>query len=228
MDQVHATVHHRIVPVCAPVARRLVVAGLGRVGLALAHDAVRAGYCTVGLERDHARITSLIDSLAADDPVAATLRDAGGSGRWRVTGDPAAAGPFDVAVVAAGSQPVEPAEREIVEVTAEALAAHLRPAALVVIATTVQPARRGDLFAATVELLTGLRAGRDYALGFGLAHPGTSDPRSDDATIVCGVDAQAARRTEAFYGELGRRAAVVSPIDAAELVALLQRGLRRY
>ena len=215
----------RSVPIRAD-GDRVVVAGLGHVGLAFAHDAVRAGHRTVGLAPERDRIVRLIDELAPNDPPTAVLREALGSGQWRVTDDPAATGPFDVAVVAPVCGAAGAAEPEAVERAAAALAPHLRRGALVVLATTDRPAPRGELLAATIALLTGLRAGPDYALGIGLPHPGTGGHDGAVPTVISGVDAPSARRTADFLHGLGRASSIVSPVSAAELVALLQRAMR--
>jgi UDP-N-acetyl-D-mannosaminuronate dehydrogenase len=199
--------------------RRLVVAGLGHVGLGVIRDAVVAGYRTVGLGPESAHVVRLIDGLAAEDAIATALSGAIADGRCRITGDPAVAASFDVAVIVPGGRPVDPADTGEVERITVALSPHLRSGALIVIGGVERPSAHGELLAATVELLTGLRAGHEYDLGFAIA-PVRSNP--SDPTIVSGVDGRAARRTAALHRQLGRPAGIVVPARAAEFVALLQ------
>jgi hypothetical protein len=68
---------------------------------------------------------------------------------------------------------------------------------------------------ATVELLTGLRAGKDYAL----AHLFPPVPRT--RLIVSGVDAASARRAQEWLTALRFSVMPVMPVAAAEIVATL-------
>src|SRR2546429_115707 len=70
-------------------AEKVVVAGLGYVGLPVAMRAVEVGYDVVGYDPDEARVKRLADGVSyvedvADDTVAAAL----GTGRLRVSSDP--------------------------------------------------------------------------------------------------------------------------------------------
>ena len=79
----------------------------------------------------------------------------------------------------------------------------------------------GGVVAATVELLTGLRAGTDYAL----AH--LFGPVPNGRLIVSGVDVVSATRAEEWLGGLGLAVMPVLPVAAAEVVAgLLARAAR--
>lgn len=203
--------------------RRLLVAGLGHVGLGVARDAVAAGYELTGLGAEPEKVVRLIDGLAGEDEAATVLADAIGAGRCRITDDSRSCEGFDTAVLVPDGRPVDPAESGPLEVLAAALAPHVRPGVLVVIAGTSQAATEGELLSATVELLSGLRAGVDFDLGFALA--GSVPSGGSPPTIVSGVDTRSARRTAALYRNIGRSAAPVSPVAAAELVALLQTAL---
>ena len=77
----------------------------------------------------------------------------------------------------------------------------------------------GGVVAATVELLTGLQAGTDYAL----AH--LFGPVPNGRMIVSGVDVASATRAEEWLVELGLGVMPVLPVAAAEVVAgLLARA----
>lgn len=202
---------------------RLVVAGLGHVGLGVARDAVAAGYTITGLGADPGQVVRLIDGLAAEDDTATVLADAIGSGRCTITDDADSCAGFDTAVLVPDGRPCDPAERGPLELLAVALAPHVRAGALVVVGGTTRPRKDGEVLSATVELLSGMRAGVDYDLGYSLG--GFGPVGGSAPTIVSGVDVRSARRAAELLRSIGRGVTPVSPVEAAEFVAALQAAL---
>ena len=202
---------------------RLLVAGLGHVGLGVARDAVAAGYTITGLGADPRQVVRLIDGLAAEDDAATVLADAIGSGRCTITDDAASCAGFDTAVLVPDGRPADPGERGPLELLAVALAPYVRPGALVVVGGTSSPRSDGEVLSATVELLSGMRAGADYDLAYALT--GVLPPCGSTPVIVSGVDTRSAQRAADLYRSIGRGAAPVYPVEAAEFVAVLQAAL---
>ena len=135
--------------------------------------------------------------------------------RYVVTDDPAATAGFTTALVTEppDDDALSPAERY-----SAALAPDLRPGSLLVVSSPTAE-HAGGVVAATVELLTGLRAGTDYAL----AH--VFGPLPNGRLIVSGVDVASATRAQVWLGELGLAVMPVLPVAAAEVVAgLLARA----
>ncbi|MCW2719895.1 MAG: UDP-N-acetyl-D-glucosamine dehydrogenase [Pseudonocardia sp.] len=209
-------------PAAEALDLRLCVTGLGHVGLAFARDAVAAGFRTIGFGGEPGNVVRLVSQLADSDATAAALSTALARGHCRITDDPGACSGFDVAVVAPGTSPEDPTGAVALEAAAVAIAPHVRPGTLVIVHGAARVGEQGELLAATVELLTGLRAGRDYDLGFAVA-PSGAGPAG--LTIASGLDDVSARRAAELLRSLGRDAAVVVPVEAAELVALLQHAL---
>ena len=154
--------------------------------------------------------TELDASLAAD-------LDAGrAAGRYLVTDD--AGGGGRVHDRAGHRAPgrrrgLSPAERYTA-----ALAPDLRRGSLLIVSSPTAE-HAGGVVAATVELLTGLQAGTDYAL----AH--LFGPVPNGRMIVSGVDVASATRAEEWLVELGLAVMPVLPVAAAEVVAgLLARA----
>jgi hypothetical protein len=189
-----------------------VVAGIAPVARLVSAALLRAGR----------HVVALVDPL--DDPgpepadLAADLAAGRAAGRYLITEDPDAGAGFVVALVTEPSDDgaaLSPAERYTA-----ALAPNLRPGSLLVVSS---PAAEhiGGVVAATVELLTGLRAGTDYAL----AH--LFGPVPNGRLIVSGVDIGSATRAEEWLTELGLPVMPVLPVAAAEVVAsLLSRAAR--
>jgi UDP-N-acetyl-D-glucosamine dehydrogenase len=210
-------------PATAPAG--LVIAGLGHVALGIARDAVAAGREVTCFGPQALQVARLVGGLAGDDALAGALRVALRGGRLVLTDGvlPAPAAGVGTAVLAPAGRDEDPALPGRVEVAAAALAPHLRPGSLVVVAGRARLREHGDIVAGTIGLLTGLSAGRDYALGFAVPQGGCL-PR---ATVVSGVDTASARATEDLFRALGRGTLRIAPVEAAEFVAHLRDALGR-
>ena len=183
----------------APVEGALtVVAGVAPVAWVVTAALLRAGRSVVGLldplDEPVPEPTELDASLAAD------LEAGRAAGRYLVTEPP-------------GDDALSPAERYTA-----ALAPDLRRGSLLIVSSPTAE-HAGGVVAATVELLTGLQAGTDYAL----AH--LFGPVPNGRMIVSGVDVASATRAEEWLVELGLAVMPVLPVAAAEVVAgLLARA----
>lgn len=188
----------------------MVVAGAAPVAWVVTAALLRAGQFVVGL-------VDPLDEPGPEPPELVADLDAGrAAGRYLVTDDPAAAAGFAVALVTEppdDDAALSPAERH-----SAALAPELRPGGLLVVSSPTAE-HAGGVVAATVELLTGLQAGTDYAL----AH--LFGPAPNGRLIVSGVDVASATRAEEWLGALGLAVMPVLPVAAAEVVAgLLARA----
>ena len=189
--------------VARPADDLVVVAGVEPVALLVTAAALRAGRAVVGLADEPDALRGMLD---------ATGGGALDTRRYRITGDPQAGAGFAVALITepAGIGPaLSPIERHTA-----GLAPHLRPGSLLVVSSATAE-YAGDVAAATVELLTGLRAGSDYALGCLLP------PAPRARLIVSGVNAASSGRTQEWLVGLGFSVMPVMPVAAAEVVAAL-------
>ena len=189
-----------------------VVAGVAPIARVIAAALLRAGRSVVGL----------VDPLDDPGPDPAELADdlAAGraAGRYVVTDDPAATAGFATALVT--EPPDDDAALSPAERYSAALAPDMRPGSLLMVSSPTAE-HAGGVVTATVELLTGLRAGADYAL----AH--VFGPFPNGRLIVSGVDIASATRAQGWLGELGLAVMPVLPVAAAEVVAgLLARAER--
>jgi len=196
----------------APVEGALtVVAGVAPVAWVVTAALLRAGRSVVGLldPLDEPEPTELAATLAAD------LDSGRAAGRYLVTDEAGVAAGFTVALVTEppDDDALSPAERYTA-----ALAPDLRRGSLLIVSSPTAE-HAGGVVAATVELLTGLQAGTDYAL----AH--LFGPVPNGRMIVSGVDVASATRAEEWLVELGLAVMPVLPVAAAEVVAgLLARA----
>jgi hypothetical protein len=187
-----------------------VVTGIAPVARVVAAALLRAGRPVVGL------VDALDDPGPGPPELADDLAAGRAAGRYVVTDDPAATSGFAIALVT--EHPDDDAALSPAERYSAALAPDLRPGGLLVVSSPTAE-HAGGVVAATVELLTGLRAGADYAL----AH--VFGPLPNGRLIVSGVDLASATRAQVWLGELGLTVMPVLPVAAAEVVAdLLARA----
>jgi UDP-N-acetyl-D-mannosaminuronate dehydrogenase len=192
--------------VARPADDLVVVAGVEPVALLVTAAALRAGRAVVGLAEQPDELRDMVGAMAtgADGPL--------DTRRYQVTEDPQAGAAFSVALITEPAE-IDPALSPI-ELHTAGLAPYLRPGSLLVVSSATAE-YAGNVAAATVELLTGLRAGSDYALGY--LFPPTPRAR----LIVSGIDAASSGRTQEWLLGLGLPVMPVMPVAAAEVVATL-------
>ncbi|MFE7675890.1 nucleotide sugar dehydrogenase [Streptomyces albidoflavus] len=211
---------------------RLVVAGLGYVGLPLAVRAAEAGYAVTGVDTDAYRVKSAAagDSYI-EDIGGARLRAAVDSGRLRTTDDYAAAGTLDIGVITVPT-PLRDGVPDLryVEAAGRGLAPLLRPGALVVLESTSYPGTTEEVLLPVLEEGSGLRAGGDFHLGYSPERIDPGNPRwtlENTPKLVSGIDAASLAAVEEFYGHLVERTVPVSGPRTAELTKLLENTFRQ-
>lgn len=217
---------------------RVVVVGLGYVGLPLAVRSAEAGHEVVGLDCDPGKISSLqagrshIEDIT-DERLAAVLS----TGRLRpVLSQPGSgsSGPgfgiaelgFDVGVITVPT-PLQDGKPNLsfVEDAARTLGRSLRRGGVVVLESTSYPGTTQGLVADAIFEESQLKPGDDYHLGFS---PERIDPGNTVHTfettpkIVSGTDGPALRKVEEFYAGLVERTVPVSSPAVAELAKLFE------
>lgn len=158
-------------------ASKVVVVGLGYVGLPLALRATEVGHLAVGFDTDSARLAMLRAGQSyIEDVPSERLRAALATGRFVPTWQPADCAGFDVAVLAVPT----PLREGLPDLTylqgaAEIVGQHIRPGATVVVESTSYPRTTQDQVQPRLEAASGLVAGRDFRLGYS---PERIDPRN--------------------------------------------------
>ncbi len=215
-----------------PSSERVVVIGLGYVGLPLAVRAAEAGLRVVGIDTDEHRIKQLGagDSYVEDiDPE--RLLAALDGGLLAVTTESDAAAGFDVCVITVPTPLREGApDLSYIENAGRAIAPHTRPGSTVVLESTSYPGTTEDVLAPLLEAGSGLTAGRDFHLGYSPERidPGNSRWRLENTPkVVSGVDPRSLEAVEAFYDRIVTRTVPVSSTRTAELTKLLENTFRQ-
>jgi UDP-N-acetyl-D-glucosamine dehydrogenase len=209
---------------------RIVVVGLGYVGLPLALRVAEAGFEVTGLDQDPKRVALLAagrsPNLEIDDQdVSAPVEN----GRFRPVDDPTSLSQADVVVICVPTPLTDGSpELEHVESAGRCIAQHLRPGQLVILESTTYPGTTEDLLRGILES-GGLKAGVDFHLGFSPERIDPGNPTFQLANvpkIIGGFDPQSADLMELFYGSFVDTVVRVSSAKAAEMAKLLENTYR--
>lgn len=210
---------------------RVGVIGLGYVGLPLAVTAAARGLTTVGFDIDPAKIERLVAGRsyieAIDDTRLASVAEAG---MFSCTSDLSGIAHCDVVVICVPTPLTRNREPDLTYVTetARAIAAHIRPATLVVLESTTYPGT-------TVEVLqpvlaaSGLDPGEEIFVAFSPEREDPGNTHFQTATIpkiVAGEGEEASRLAREFYAIIVDEVVAVSTTKTAEAIKITENIFR--
>ncbi|PWE32931.1 nucleotide sugar dehydrogenase [Maritimibacter sp. 55A14] len=210
---------------------RVAVVGLGYVGLPLALTACETGFDTTGVDVDAGRVARInaaehVISYMPGDRITRAVE----GGRFRASSDPADLTAADIVLICVPTPLDAQNAPDLSFVTAAAreIARRLRPGQLVVLESTVWPGATAQVLRPILEE-SGLRAGRDFFLGFSPERedPGNHDFNTQTIPKVVGADdPQSLALVEQFYNAIVARAVPVSSSACAEAVKLVENSFR--
>ena len=215
------------------------VIGLGYVGLPLAVAFAEAGFRTVGIDVDEARVKSVVrgESYIADVPsttlAALVARDETKEARLSAVADYGALEEADVAIVCVPtplSKTKDPDLSHVVAATEE-ISSRLRPGMLVVLESTAYPGTTEEIILPRLQSANGrdLVPGRDFFLAFS---PERIDPGRTDWTVrntpkvIGGVTEQCLEVAKKLYEAAVQKVVPVSSPKVAEMAKLLENTFR--
>lgn len=212
---------------------RVMLVGLGYVGLPLAMRAAEAGHCVIGVDTDAAKVAAInaghspVEDISDSRLARALSHGAFRAVRARPTrGERYVALGFDVAVVAVPT-PLRDGEPDLsyLESAAELVGQHLLPDRLVVFESTTYPGTTEKRMAPILEAESGLRAGVDFHLGYS---PERIDPGSSVYTlentpkVVSATTPAGLQRVQEFYDSLVETTVPVSTPAVAEFTKVFE------
>ena len=218
------------------LAARVVVVGLGYVGLPLA-VALAGRFETIGLDIDQRRIAEL---ETGHDRTGEIDRDRLDASELMLAADPEICPPADFYIVTVPT-PIDGANRpdlRIVEAASRTIG-RLLPAALVegrvpvvVYESTVYPGVTEEICAPILEAHSGLKCGRDFFLGYSpeRINPGDREHTIDKITkVVSGQTPEVLDRVADLYGSITSggvfRAKSIKAAEAAKVIENAQRDI---
>jgi len=207
------------------------VVGLGYVGLPLAVEFARAGFHTVGIDLDAAKVASLSrgESYIPDVP-SADVRACRDAGTLTATSDPAVVASLDTINICVPTplRKTKDPDLSFVVSAVETIAAHLRPGHLVILESTTYPGTTDEVVKPILER-GGLVAGRDFFLAFSPERVDPGNPTwhtRNVPKVVGGVTAACTALARALYEASIDTVVEVSSPRVAEMVKLLENTFR--
>jgi UDP-N-acetyl-D-glucosamine dehydrogenase len=210
---------------------RVVIVGLGYVGLPLAETFAWGGFPVLGFDIDEEKVAKLLRGESyighiCPERVAELVR----SDRFDATSDPGRFVEADAIVICVPTPLGEAREPDLscVIKTAETIRPHLRAGQLVVLESTTYPGTTEDLLLPILEE-SGLKAGKDFFLAYS---PEREDPGNRDfATrnipkVVGGFDTTSQRLALSLYEPIVDGVVPVSGTRVAEACKILENTYR--
>ncbi|WP_148615348.1 nucleotide sugar dehydrogenase [Nocardioides rubriscoriae] len=212
---------------------RVMIVGLGYVGLPLALRAAEVGHHVTGVDLSAEKIELLTSGIsyvedATDEQVSAVTDSGHFTARpaWGPEETPPADADFDIAVI---SVPTPLRDRvpdlSYVEAAGRMIGRVLRPGACVVLESTTYPGTTDGLLADALAQTSGLQPGVDFHLGYS---PERIDPGSSVHTLentpklVSATTAPGLAEIERFYDTIVERTVAVSSPRVAEMAKIFE------
>ncbi|HEX5272626.1 MAG TPA: nucleotide sugar dehydrogenase, partial [Gemmataceae bacterium] len=212
-------------------AARVVVVGLGYVGLPLAETFAAQGYPVLGFDIDAEKVRRLNRGESYIGHICPErVEELVASGRFEATGDPARFREADAIIICVPTPLTEAREPDLsyIEATGRTVRDFLRPGQLVVLESTTYPGTTEDLLRPILEG-SGLVCGRDFFLAYS---PEREDPGNRDfATrnipkVVGGFDEVSRSLAVALYEPAVEGVVPVSGTRVAEACKILENTYR--
>ncbi len=212
-------------------AERIVVLGLGYVGLPLALGLARAGYDVLGYDRD----TTLIDMLNSGQDRNGEVSDSAlQQTTARFTADAGALGNRTVYILAVPTPITDAKTPDLAPLrnACSMIGPYLQPGDLVVVESTVYPGVTEEICGPVLAQASGLRLCDDIKLGYSpeRVNPGDAEHSLESVIkIISAQDTETLDRMERFYASVVKagvhRASSIMTAEAAKVIENTQRDL---
>lgn len=208
------------------------VIGLGYVGLPLARAFAEAGYKVIGFDVDAKKVALLERGesyvQAVPTPILQQLRE---RGKFRATTDFERIRELNAMSICVPTPLTEHKDPDttFIEKTGDAIGPRLQAGQLVVLESTTYPGTTDEVLRPRLEKLSGLKAGKDFYLGFSpeRENPGQEQFRMTHIPKVVGADDAESRRAVAeLYRPAVSQVVEVSSTRVAEATKLLENIYR--
>ena len=209
---------------------RIVVIGIGYVGLPLVVEFARAGYHVTGYDKDPAKVQllnageSYIGDIASKDLMPLVKK-----GLLRASSDAAVIKDADCVVVCVPTplnKTKDPDMRFIVSATEE-IAAHQHKGMLIVLESTTYPGTTREVL--VPKLTSGYEIGKDVFVAFSpeRVDPGNTQYHTRNTPkVIGGTSAACLEVAQALYTRIIETVVPVTSTDSAEMVKLLENTFR--
>jgi UDP-N-acetyl-D-glucosamine dehydrogenase len=210
---------------------RVVVVGLGYVGLPLAETFAWAEFPVVGFDIDQEKVQKLRIGQSyirhiSSERVAEMMK----GGRFSATSDPACFATADAIVICVPTPLTEAREPDLsyIESTARAIAPHLRKGQLVVLESSTYPGTTEEVLRPILEK-SGLKSGEDFFLAYSPEREDPGNAYYSTRTIpkvVGGMDRDSGELAVALYAAIVPTVVPVTSTQVAEACKILENTYR--
>ncbi len=210
---------------------RVCIVGLGYVGLPLAVEVCKAGFCVDGYDVNERKVKTLLGGASdVDDVPSDVVSELVSSGKFCPTTDADVIASADVVVICVPtplSRFKEP-DMSYIEDAVGKIAERAHPGMLVVLESTTYPGTTRELVAPRLEE-RGFAVGEEVFVAFS---PERVDPGNkrwhtgNTPKVVGGITQQCTNIAAAFYLSFLPKVVPVSSADTAEMVKLLENTFR--
>lgn len=210
--------------------KKVVVVGLGYVGLPLALIADHRGCTVTGIDIDPGRVELINNKKTpfVDKKIRLSLDESS----LRATTDWAAVQAADVVVICVSTPVSEDKRPDLspIKLACRSIGGHLQKDQLVILESTVNPGVTDEIVKPILEEASGLKAGRDFYIAHcpERVNPGDAHWNIENIPrVVGGLDAESLRRAAEFY-----RSIVKAPVKEmgslkeAEAVKIVENSFR--
>ena len=208
------------------------VVGLGYVGLPLAVEFARAGFCVTGIDIDSAKVDSINhgESYVQDVPTA-MLAPLVKAGKIRATADFAAVAALDTINICVPTplRKTKDPDMSYIVSSCQEIAKHFHPGMLVILESTTYPGTTDELMLPMFERHDHLKVGEHFFLCFSPERVDPGNPQYQTRNIpkvVGGITPACTKIGALFYAQALETVVPVSSTRVAEMVKLLENTFR--
>lgn len=212
--------------------KKIAVIGLGYVGLPLSLQFSRSGLHVLGLDVDAAKIEKILAGQTYIKHIEdREIQEARREGRLDVSTDFSRIKEVDAVIICVPTPLNGNREPDISYIikTGSAISSHLHPGILVVLESTTYPGTTDEELRSVLEKGSGLKAGKDFHLGYSPEREDPGNPISKVSEIpkvVGGLTPVCLEKTKELYSRAVKHVVPVSSCRAAEATKLLENIFR--
>jgi len=211
---------------------RIVILGLGYVGLPLATIFAEAGFTVVGVEPDQSKVEKIMrgESYVQDVP-SEKLDQLMRSGNLTATTDFSVLAEADAVSICVPTPLRKTGDPDLsyILVATDELAKYMHPGVVVVLESTTYPGTTREILLPKLTENSGLKVGEDFFLAFS---PERVDPGREDWTtyntpkVIGGITAACSDIASSWYQQALETVVPVSSAESAEMAKLLENTFR--
>lgn len=208
------------------------IVGLGYVGLPLAVEFARAGFCVTGIDIDTAKVESINrgESYVQDVPTA-VLVPLVKAGKIRATADFAAVAALDTINICVPTplRKTKDPDMSYIVSSCQEVVKHFHPGMLVILESTTYPGTTDELMLPMFERSDHLKVGQHFFLCFSPERVDPGNPQYQTRNIpkvVGGITPACTKMGALFYVQALEKVVPVSSTRVAEMVKLLENTFR--